>query len=485
MSFNSLLMNLLVNSKIGIIAISVLCAVLAFAPVAEAKPAKNTDKSDLNGDLVVDTDDLVIFSSRYLKLDWETVDWCAFWEATAGDGELYGRTPDFYLKHFSRLVGFINIKFSCDLSDLNKDEIVNLDDLFIFSSMLLELSMDTVDWCTFYKATVSGDRFGGKITSYYLRRYRVLLGFIHDAYACDGITLLLRVKNQPRSLARIAINDDVLSDYFGYYYISDARTGSVFIYDTSRSLIGEIGNLDRPLGLAIDSQGYLLVGNSGRKNIEVYDPANGDLLASFGEGLVRMPSAITVDGNGNIYVTDSKSHQVWVFESSYVHIRTIGLPGSGDGQLKFPTDTAIVIRNDGDFPVEEIFISDQGNHRIQVFDLTGSFLRIIDPPLALSNWCIEYGFGCPDDARGTFNRLQALDVEYVDSVARLHVLDIFEAAVSVLDPVSGALIPGSGYGGFGHGPGLIRVSQVVLVTGEGQAIATDDDSNEVEVFTIP
>jgi hypothetical protein len=159
--------------------------------------------------------------------------------------------------------------------------------------------------------------------------------------------------------------------------------------------------------------------------------------------------------------------------------------------LKFPTDTAIVIRNDGGFPVEEIFVSDQGNHRIQVFDLHGNFLRTIDPPLVLSNWCINYGFGCPDNARGTFNRLQALDVEYVDSVARLHVLDIFEAAVSILnvswdeetDSYKDEVI--ASYGGYGHGAGLLRVPLDVLVTGGGDAIVTDDDGKEMEVFAIP
>jgi hypothetical protein len=477
-------MSLLSRFKIGFFASSLLCAVLASAPVAAAKPVKATDKSDLNGDLVVDTDDLVIFSSRYLELDWETVDWCAFWEATAREDELYARAPEFYLKHFSKLLGFINIHFSCDLSDLNRDEVVNIDDLVIFSSNYLELGWDTVDWCAFYDATVSKQRFNSKFTHYYLEHFRLLLGIVYDTFACDGVPLLLTIKNQPKSLARITRNADTFSDYFGYYYISDARTGSVFIYDSNRILIGEMENLGKPLGVAIDSQGYLLVGNSNRNSIEVYDPANGDLLASFGEGLVRMPTAITVGSNGDIYVTDSKSHRVWVFEPSYVHVRTIGMPGRSDGQLKFPTDTATVIRDDGGAPVEEIFISDQGNHRIQVFDLHGNFLRTIGPPSVLSYYCIEYGMFCPKTIpRGTFNKLQALDVEYVGSVARLHVLDSYEAAVSILNPVSGALT--ASYGGYGRGAGLLRIPQDVLLTDGGGAIVTDDDSNEVEVFAIP
>ncbi len=464
----------------GVAVAGLVLAALAWAPVTEAA---KTDKSDLNKDKVVNTDDLVIFSTRYLELDWETVDWCAFWEASSGDGELYGRPTDYYRRHFSRLLGFINVEFSCDLSDLNRDEVVNTDDLDIFSSNYLELDWEMVDWCAFYVATVSRQRFNGKFTHYYLEHFRLLLGFIYDTFACDGVPLLLTVKNQPKSLTRIARNEDSFSDNYGYYYISDARSGSVFIYDTNRFLIGEMENLGKPLGVAIDSQGYLLVGNNNRNSIEVYDPANGDFLASFGEGLVRMPTAITVGSNGDIYVTDSKSHRVWVFEPSYVHVRTIGMPGRSDGQLKFPTDTATVIRDDSGVPVEEIFISDQGNHRIQVFDLHGNFLRTINPPLALSSWCIESGFWCPDNPQGTFNKLQALAVEYVDSVARLHVLDSYEAGVSILDPVSGALT--AYYGGYGQGTGLLRIPQDVLLTDGSEAIVTDDDSNEVEVFTIP
>jgi hypothetical protein len=33
------------------------------------------DRSDLNGDGAVDTQDIQIFSSRYLGQDWSTVDW--------------------------------------------------------------------------------------------------------------------------------------------------------------------------------------------------------------------------------------------------------------------------------------------------------------------------------------------------------------------------------------------------------------------------
>jgi DNA-binding beta-propeller fold protein YncE len=466
----------LARFKIGIITISLLAAALVWMPLADA----GTGKSDLNKDRTVNYDDLVIFSSEYLEQNVEAVDWCAFWEASSLEDALYGRPPSFYIKHFSELLSFINNHFGCDLSDLNKDGAVNTDDLKIFSSHYLELNWETVDWCAFYTATAREERFEDKMTHYYQKRFRLLLGFIFDEFGCIRAPELMAVKNQPKSLTRVALNEDIFSDYYGYYYFSDARVGSVFIYDTNRYLFGELKNLDKPLGVAIDSQGYLLVGNNGRNNIEVYDPANGDLLAIFGEGLVKMPTAITIGSNGDIYVTDSKSHRVWVFESSYVHVRTIGVPGISDGQLKFPIDATIVTRDNDDIPVEEIFVADQGNKRIQVFDLQGNYLRQFGPPLVLSGWCLKYGFGCPNDAHGTFNRLQALGV---DSQGRLHALDIFESGVTIIDPVSGAKL--GSYGSWGGGTGQLRSPLDVLVTEWNEAIVTDNNSSVMEVFALP
>ena len=365
---------------------------------------------------------------------------------------------------------------STDHSDLNKDGIVDLVDLEIFSKRQLETSVENVDWCAFYEAVSRGERFQGEKTGFIQKHYKLLLGFIYDYFKCGVELNLLAIQNIPRNLTRIAVD----SASTGNYYISDPLVGSVFIFSPELALIGELKNLDKPLGVAIDTQGFLLVGNDGKDNIEVYDPANGDLLASFGDGLVQMPTSITIGPAGDIYVTDSRSHLVRVFEASYLPVRTIGTPGSADDQLKFPLDATIISRLDNGTAIEEIYIADQGNHRIQVYDLNGNFQRTINPPLVLSNWCTKYGFGCPKDARGTFNRLQALET---DSYGRLHILDVFEAAGSILDPVSGAVI--ASYGFWGDGPDLLRVPMDLLVTGAGQAIVTDSESNEIETFVVP
>ena len=156
------------------------------------------------------------------------------------------------------------------------------------------------------------------------------------------------------------------------------------------------------------------------------------------------------------------------------------MPGTQDGQLKFPTDSTIISRDTGSGIVDEVYISDRGNRRIQVFDTHGNFQRTIGPPTTLSSWCVKYGFFCPNDARGTFNKLQALEV---DTTGRIHSLDIFEAAVTIIDPVSGEML--GSYGAWGDDVGQLRIPLDVLVTGWDSAIVTDNNSSELEVFAIP
>ncbi|HSM68098.1 MAG TPA: NHL repeat-containing protein [Xanthomonadales bacterium] len=363
-----------------------------------------------------------------------------------------------------------------DKSDLNADGIIDTADLVLFASRYLEQSFEDVDWCLVYESIASESRVYGKPSKYFQDHFKILLGFIYDTYRCDADPSLLAVVNEPQYLARMTVD----LDHTGNYYISDPKVGSVFIYDPERQLIGELKNLDRPLGVAIDTRGYLLVGNDGRDNIEVYDPANGDLLATFGEGVVEMPTAITIGPTGEIYITDSRANQVWKYEDSYVLLGSIGRPGTGDGRVKFPMDSEVIVRDNGGTQVTEICIADQGNHRIKIFDMDGNFLRTLTSDFTLPSFC-GCGFcpPCPTPV-GTFTRLQALES---DAEGRLHVLDVFDASVAILDPLTGDFL--GSYGSWGDGPGLLNTPMDVLMTEWGEANVTDSDSPVIEVYAVP
>jgi hypothetical protein len=100
-------MNILTRSKIGSIAISLLAASMLWTSAANAAPP---DLSDLNSDGIVDLEDLTIFSTNYLERNWETVDWCLFYDNTLAGEPFDGNSTDYYLKRFKLLLTFINLQ---------------------------------------------------------------------------------------------------------------------------------------------------------------------------------------------------------------------------------------------------------------------------------------------------------------------------------------------------------------------------------------
>ena len=458
---------------------------LAWTPFGHAD---RFDRSDKNGDNAVDTLDLEIFSQRFLKQDWQTVDWCRFYRSSTKNERYFRNLTSDKTIRYSELLNFIAYSYNCqttttlsstgsttlqstDKSDLNGDFVVDLADLVIFSTNYLDSYWETVEWCLFHESTIAGADFEGRRTKYYLKHFAQLLVFINDHFYCGGSEPppnALLLENTPNFLARIAD----APNFTGDYYITDPKVGSLFIYDTDLVLKAEIKGLDKPLGVAVDSNGHILVGNNGRDNIEVYDPSNGDLLAVFGEGMIKMPNAITVDGLGNIYVTDSLNNQVQVFDPFYNPVWVIG-KDSAQAALHFPTDTGISANM-------EVFVADQVNNRIQVYDLDGKWLRnftFAGTPGQNCNWFTGV---CEIPGAPPFTRLQALDF---DSFGRLHVLDNFGASVLIFNPADGAFL--GAYGEYGQGAGYLRVPMDALVSDNGTAIVTSGDGDRIEVYAVP
>lgn len=390
--------------------------------------------------------------------------------------------------------------YAKDKSDLNSDQSVDFDDLVLFSTNYLEKFWETIDWCQFYEDTAAGNDFEGHRTKYFKQHFSLLLAFINSDLGCGGEPYLLDLENAPLMALRVTRNWDASGDF----YVTDPRVGSLFIHDANMVLKGEIKGLSRPLGVAVDSLGFVLVGNDGRDNIEVYDPSDGVQLKVFGEDLVLMPTAITIGPDNNIYVTDSRASRVLVFDADYQFIRAIGSYGSADAELDFPIDTEIITNPSGDL---EIFVADQGNQRVKIFDVNGNYLKMIDPdiippPVVLPGPEFDNngdpcpgpctGFMCPflpppppecigqSTPRIEFSRLQALSS---DSIGRLHALDIFEATTSIFELVDGEWMWKSYYGQYGNEAGKLFTPTDVLVTDPGQATVVTGDGDRIEDLT--
>jgi hypothetical protein len=94
------------------------------------------------------------------------------------------------------------------------------------------------------------------------------------------------------------------------------------------------------------------------------------------DGRFRQPTDVTWDAQGNIYISDGYvNSRVAKYDKNGDWVKSWGEPGTGPGQFRLPHSIAID-RNDN------IYVGDRSNHRVQVFDTEGKFLRMfsVDVP---------------------------------------------------------------------------------------------------------
>lgn len=115
--------------------------------------------------------------------------------------------------------------------------------------------------------------------------------------------------------------------------------------------------------------------------------ANGNMVRSFGAGLLVSPHGIHVDRDGNLWVTDcactggknpdlSKGHQVYKFSPAGKLLLTLGRAGGATDPYFFWQPNDVVTAMNGDIFVAEGHSDAKGaNARILKFDRTGKFLK--------------------------------------------------------------------------------------------------------------
>lgn len=164
---------------------------------------------------------------------------------------------------------------------------------------------------------------------------------------------------------------------------------------------------------------------------------SGELVTSFGAGLMIFPHGIHVDRDGNIWVTDGQDnkprrargapadaplppppaqvigHQVFKFSPDGKLLMTLGIAGGGTGADGFFQPNDVVTAANGDIYVAEGHGGD--NARIVVFDRTGKYLR---------------EFGKKGTGPGEFDQPHGLAF---DAKGRLFVADRSNNRIQILD----------------------------------------------------
>lgn len=166
---------------------------------------------------------------------------------------------------------------------------------------------------------------------------------------------------------------DVSVDSDERVYVSDTGVASVVVFGKPNNKIYKIGNKGRaklqlPLGLVV-VQDKLFVTDGSLNKIYGYS-LDGKLLISIGrQGELGTPAYIAYSETNNLlYVSDSKENYIRVYDATSGQFKfEFGGPGELDGNFNRPA--GIAIEND------KVYIVDQMNFRVQIFDLDGNFIK--------------------------------------------------------------------------------------------------------------
>jgi len=89
------------------------------------------------------------------------------------------------------------------------------------------------------------------------------------------------------------------------------------------------------------------------------------------DGHFSCPIGVATDSMNNIYVTDSGNHRIQIFSSVGTFIKSFGSKGSNPGQLQCPI--GIAVAPDGN----RIYVCDSENHRVVVYNSSGQCILVI------------------------------------------------------------------------------------------------------------
>lgn len=172
----------------------------------------------------------------------------------------------------------------------------------------------------------------------------------------------------------IAINSQ------GQILVSDAGNHRVLIFDKKGALLdkwdkqgsgpGEFNTMGFG-GLAIDAKDNVFVVDNGNFRIQKFD-AKGNFLTEWGtegtgNGQFVRAIGIAIDRLGNVYVTDDGNPYIQKFDNDGKFMMRFG--GAGDGQGTFQHATGIGVDAEGN-----IFVADYETKSVQKFDASGTFV---------------------------------------------------------------------------------------------------------------
>jgi uncharacterized protein (TIGR03663 family) len=218
------------------------------------------------------------------------------------------------------------------------------------------------------------------------------------------------------------------------------------------------GQLNFPRNMAVAADGTVYVADSGNHRIQVFSPdglalrqwgsscelyaegmpgcidPDGSGPLQLGDGQMREPWGVALGPDGNVYVADTWNHRIQVFDTEGTFLRSWGAFATTGGEAigspgGFWGPRAVAIDAAG-----HVYVTDTGNKRVQVFDAQGNFLTQV---------------GGGGVVEGRFDEPVGLAITPRDDGqpgGTLYVADTWNRRIQKLDVAVDELLSGSGEG---------------------------------------
>jgi len=235
----------------------------------------------------------------------------------------------------------------------------------------------------------------------------------------------------------------------GVVHCMDIKTGSY-------SVIGKAPgpSVGYPIGVAEDGRGQLYITDSSSATVFVYDLEHGTLKPFLHEGLQRPTGIAYSRADKLLYVVDSLANQVLAVDGlGHIQRRIGGLAESAD-LFNRPTD--IAIDRSG-----QLYVTDPLDYRVKVFTPKGELVREI---------------GAAGDMPGNLNKPKGIAL---DSEGHIYLADALLDVVQIFDQAGNLLLY---FGANGKGNGEFWMPSGLFIDGNDYIFVSDTYNHRIQVF---
>ena len=151
------------------------------------------------------------------------------------------------------------------------------------------------------------------------------------------------------------------------------RCRNYFALNVPSKIVNDDGRLGEPWGIAFGKDGMWAVADTTNHCAYIFDSKD-QVITNFGthgngNSQFIFPRGVAFDDDNHLYVVDNNNHRVQKFTIRGEYMLKFGSCGSNNCQLQYPL--GIMVHN------KRVYVADQLNNRISVFQCDGNFSQTI------------------------------------------------------------------------------------------------------------